>query len=136
MAPPTATEQLIRDYLNRLSVAARGLAPDDRRALLERIRGYIERKADVARRPSTMDVARVLARLGDPAALVEQERRRLVAQGKSVPLTSSAGPSRQRFLSRARGREQSRLRGAGFPWSALRDSGSSAPLPQNGGSGR
>ena len=132
MAPPTATEQLIRDYLNRLSVAARDLAPDDRRALLERIRGYIEQKADKSRRPSTMEVGRVLARLGNPATLVEQERRRLAAQGKAVSQATSA-TGRQRFLARARGRDQGRPRGSGFPWSALRDNGGSVPpAPSNG----
>ena len=78
MSPPT--EQLIRDYLNRLSVAARDrLGPDDRRALVDRTRKLIERRADFAGRPSTLEVGKVLARLGDPAALVEQEWRRLAA---------------------------------------------------------
>jgi hypothetical protein len=78
MSPPT--EQLIRDYLNRLSVAARDrLGPDDRRALVDRTRKLIERKADFAGRPTTLEVGKVLARLGDPVALVEQEWRRLTA---------------------------------------------------------
>jgi hypothetical protein len=78
MGPPT--EQLIRDYLNRLSVAARDrLGPDDRRALVDRTRKLIERKADFVGRPTTMEVGKVLARLGDPAILVEQERQRLAA---------------------------------------------------------
>jgi hypothetical protein len=78
MSPPT--EQLIRDYLNRLSVAARDrLGPDDRRALVDRTRKLIERKADFAGRPTLLEVGKVLARLGDPAVLVEQEWRRLAA---------------------------------------------------------
>ncbi len=78
MSPPT--EQLIRDYLNRLSVAARDrLGPDDRRALVDRTRKLIERRADFAGRPTTMEVGKVLARLGDPAVLVDQEWRRLAA---------------------------------------------------------
>lgn len=78
MGPPT--EQLIRDYLNRLSVAARDrLGPDDRRALVDRTRKLIERKADFAGRPTMLEVGKVLARLGDPAVLVEQELRRLAA---------------------------------------------------------
>jgi hypothetical protein len=132
MAPPTATEQLIRDYLNRLSVAARDLAADDRRALLERTRSLIDQKVNLARRPSTMDVGRVLARLGDPAVLVEQERRRLVAQGKAVPRSTPAAP-RQRFLARTVGREHARPRGPGFPWSAMRDNGGSASFAQPNG---
>jgi hypothetical protein len=84
MSPPT--EQLIRDYLNRLSVAARDrLGPDDRRALLDRTRKLIERKSDFAGRPTTMEVGKVLARLGDPVALVEQEFRRLAAVRGGLP---------------------------------------------------
>jgi hypothetical protein len=136
MAPPTASEQLIRDYLNRLSVAARDLAPDDRRALLERTRSLIDQKADLARRPSTMDVGRVLSRLGDPARLVEQERRRLAARGgspRSATPAASATPARQRFLARALGREHGRLRGPSFGWQVQPDSRTSAPVaPSNG----
>jgi hypothetical protein len=136
MAPPTASEQLIRDYLNRLSVAARDLAPDDRRALLERTRSLIDQKADLARRPSTMDVARVLSRLGDPARLVEQERRRLAAQGgspRSATSAASATPARQRFLARALGREHGRLRGPSFGWQVQSASRGRAPAaPANG----
>jgi hypothetical protein len=75
MSPPT--EQLIRDYLNRLSVAARDrLGPDDRRALVDRTRKLIERKADFAGRPTTLEVGKVLARLGDPVALLHSIRSR------------------------------------------------------------
>jgi len=84
MGPPT--EQLIRDYLNRLSVAARDrLGPEDRRALVDRTRKLIERKADFAGRPTPMEVGKVLNRLGDPAVLVEQECRRLAAVRRDVP---------------------------------------------------
>ncbi len=135
MAPPTGSEQLIRDYLNRLSVAARDLAPDDRRALLERTRSLIEQKADLAKRPSTMDVARVLSRLGDPARLAEQERRRLAAQGRSPRSASSAtsatpaAPTRQqRFLAKALGREHGRLRGPSFGWPVQPNSRGDGPV--------
>jgi hypothetical protein len=137
MGPPT--EQLIRDYLNRLSVAARDrLGPDDRRALVERTRKLIDRKADFAGRPTTLEVGKVLARLGDPAILVEQERQRLAAVrgglGGGVPepagtpqLDESAdswafgeptGPGSGRgFIARVLRRERSRAwRGnAGWP---------------------
>jgi hypothetical protein len=139
MAPPTASEQLIRDYLNRLSVAARDLAPDDRRALLERTRSLIDQKADLARRPSTMDVGRVLSRLGDPARLAEQERRRLAAQGgspRSATPAASATRARQRFLARALSREHGRLRGPSFGWQVQPDSRTGAPVaPSNGVAG-
>jgi hypothetical protein len=78
MSPPT--EQLIRDYLNRLSVAARGqLVSDDRRALVDRTREFIERKTGFAGPPTAVEVARLLSGLGDPAGLVSQERQRLAA---------------------------------------------------------
>jgi hypothetical protein len=89
MGPPT--EQLIRDYLNRLSVAARDrLGPEDRRALVDRTRKLIERKADFAGRPSTLEVGKVLARLGDPVVLVEQEWHRLAAVRRDQPDRSAA----------------------------------------------
>lgn len=137
MGPPT--EQLIRDYLNRLSVAARDrLGPDDRRALVDRTRKLIERRADFAGRPTTLEVGKVLARLGDPAILVEQERQRLAAvRGElagGVPAPAGtpqldesadwldfAGPtetgSSRGFLARILRRERSRAwrRNAGWP---------------------
>ena len=77
---PTA-EQLIRDYLNRLSVAARTrLRSDDRRAFLARTRESIERRSGA---PGTADPARVqeiLAGLGEPATAVELEHARLAAE--------------------------------------------------------
>ena len=92
MSPPT--EQLIRDYLNRLSVAARGqLGPDDRRALVNRTRDFIERKTGLAGPPTAVEVARLLAGLGDPAGLVQQERQRLAAVRGDVP-EPTAGRSR------------------------------------------
>ena len=84
MSPPT--EQLIRDYLNRLSVAARGqLGPDDRRALVTRTRDFIERKTGLAGPPTAMEVARLLAGLGDPSGLVRQERQRLAVVRGELP---------------------------------------------------
>jgi hypothetical protein len=80
MNPPT--EQLIRDYLNRVSVAARGrLSADDRRAFLARTREYIEQNTRALGHTGTADVLRLLADLGDPAALVTRERERLAEQG-------------------------------------------------------
>jgi hypothetical protein len=77
---PTA-EQLIRDYLNRLSVAARTrLRSDDRRAFLARTRESIERRSGA---PGAADPARVqeiLAGLGEPATAVELEHARLAAE--------------------------------------------------------
>lgn len=154
MSPPT--EQLIRDYLNRLSVAARDrLGPDDRRALVDRTRKLIERKADFAGRPTMLEVGKVLARLGDPAALVEQEWRRLAAvrgempggppqpagtpppaaPGDSWELAEPAEPGSNRgFLARVLRREPGRARRSDSGWPAAvatesETSGGSAAAP-------
>jgi hypothetical protein len=110
MSPPT--EQLIRDYLNRLSVAARGqLGPDDRRALVNRTRDLIERKTGLAGPPSAKEVRRLLAGLGDPARLAEQERQRLAAV-RGEPPEPTAGRSR---MARVLRRDASKARSASWP---------------------
>jgi hypothetical protein len=79
MSPPT--EQLIRDYLNRLSVAARGrLSAEDRRALVTRTHDFIDRNASPSGPPTSMEIATFLHRLGDPVALVDQEVARLAEE--------------------------------------------------------
>jgi hypothetical protein len=103
MSPPT--EQLIRDYLNRLSVAARGrLNPEDRQALVMRTRDFIERKVGSSGPADPMQVAALLSRLGDPAALVNQEVARLAAvRGEPVPPTERSEANRPRLLRRRSG---------------------------------
>jgi hypothetical protein len=79
MNPPT--EQLIRDYLNRVSVAAKGrLDADDRRAFLARTREFIEQNTRALGQTDAVDVMKLLAGLGDPAVLVDRERDRLAAR--------------------------------------------------------
>ena len=76
---PTA-EQLIRDYLNRLSVAARTrLRSDDRRAFLARTREVIERRSGSPDTADPGEVQEMLTRLGEPVAAVESEYARLAA---------------------------------------------------------
>jgi hypothetical protein len=76
---PTA-EQLIRDYLNRLSVAARTrLRSEDRRAFLARTRELIERRAGAPATADPGEVQEVLSGLGEPVAAVENEYARLAA---------------------------------------------------------
>jgi hypothetical protein len=107
MSPPT--EQLIRDYLNRLSVAARGqLGPDDRRALTARTRDFIERKTGLGGPPTAVEVARLLSGLGDPAGLVSQEVNRLAAL-RGEP---AAPAGRSGFLARVLQRDG----GVGSSW--------------------
>lgn len=83
------TEQLIRDYLNRVSVAARGrLDADDRRAFLARTREFIEQNTRALGKADAADVNQLLTRLGDPAMLVDRESDRLAARrlaGDPVP---------------------------------------------------
>jgi hypothetical protein len=103
MSPPT--EQLIRDYLNRLSLAARGrLGAEDRRALVSRTHDFIDRTASPSGPPTSMEVAALLSRLGDPAALVDQEVARLAAARGEPAAAEAAGrqekpPGRLRRLS-------------------------------------
>ncbi len=111
MSPPT--EQLIRDYLNRLSVAARGqLGPEDRRALVNRTRDFVERKTGFAGPPTAVEVARLLSGLGDPAGLVQQERQRLAAVRGEVP-EPAEGRTR---LARVLRRDQGKARSASWHW--------------------
>jgi hypothetical protein len=79
MRPPA--EQLIRDYLNRLSVAARNrLLPEDRRAFLVRTNDYIERQSGVRGTADPAEVMRILSGIGEPEAVVERERARIEAR--------------------------------------------------------
>lgn len=85
MNPPT--EQLLRDYLNRLSVAARGkLGFSQRQSLLDRTRARIEAECGGINGASAVQVRRALAELGDPIVLVERE----VGQAGSSTSTADA----------------------------------------------
>jgi hypothetical protein len=106
------TEQLIRDYLNRLSVAARGkLGPGDRRALVDRTREFIERKTGLGNRPTPLEVGRLLSGLGDPADLVSQERQRLATLRGKPPEPASRGR-----LARVLRGEPGKVRGPSWHW--------------------
>lgn len=90
MNPPT--EQLIRDYLNRLSVAAKGrLGFRDRQALLDQTRARIEVDCGGVSNASAVQVRKALADLGDPIAIVEAEHARIAA-GKEVAV-GGRGPA-------------------------------------------
>lgn len=109
MSPPT--EQLIRDYLNRLSVAARSrLGAEDRRALVDRTREFIERNVGDIGRADPRQAAALLSRLGDPAAIVEKESGRLLALRGETGQPAS-GPTRRSDRTRSSGRA-ARLRRA------------------------
>jgi hypothetical protein len=111
MSPPA--EQLIRAYLSRLSNAARGqLGPDDRRALVDRTREFIERKTGPGGPPTALEVGRLLSGLGDPAWIVSQERQRLAAlRGEE-----SLEPVSRGRLARVLFGEPGKVRGASWHW--------------------
>ena len=102
MNPPT--EQLIRDYLNRLSVAARGkLGFSERQSLLDRTRARIEAECDGINGASAIQVRRALAGLGDPIAIVEREHARIGA-GEVGSVTGSAAIAGTRSEAETNGR--------------------------------
>jgi hypothetical protein len=69
-----SSDPLVRDYLNRLSAAARGkLEFRDRQALLDRMRMRIDIECGGPGTASKAQIWKVLARLGDPGALVQIE---------------------------------------------------------------
>src|SRR5450755_3014716 len=93
MNPPT--EQLIRDYLNRVSVAALGrLGADDRRAFLARTREFIEQNTRSLGKSDSVDVPKLLAGLGDPAVLVDRECDRLATRRVEPAAAGPASGSR------------------------------------------
>lgn len=76
MNPPT--EQLIRDYLNRLSLASRGkLGATERQSLLDRTRARIEAECGGTSQANAAVVRKALAGLGDPIAIVELEHSKI-----------------------------------------------------------
>src|SRR5258708_40209464 len=84
MNPPT--EQIVRDYLNRLAVAARDkLGFSERRALLDRTRARIEAECGGINGASAGQGRKALADLGDPVVLGELEA------GKAGGRTRTAG---------------------------------------------
>ena len=79
-------DQIVLDYLRRVADAAHGvLRSDERLEFLARVRRRIDevRVRQHAHKPA--QVQRIIARLGSPAALVEQERLRLAAERPEDP---------------------------------------------------
>ncbi len=80
-------QQLVHDYLSRLSAAARGrMTGSERRALVSRTLDLIERSTGPVGSASGLEVGKLLSALGDPVAIAEQEHARLAAaRGEAVP---------------------------------------------------
>src|SRR3954470_2132196 len=65
-------DQLVLEFVSRVADAAHGrLRPEQRLAFLPRVRGPIE--PEPAGRENPKQVARVIARFGTPAQLIERE---------------------------------------------------------------
>jgi hypothetical protein len=92
-------EQLIRDYLNRVALAARdGLDPARRSALLARTRHEIERRCGPPGTVSADEVRRVLAALGTPEQVAGRERARAAgAVPRNGDQPAAARPGRRRW---------------------------------------
>jgi hypothetical protein len=94
MNPPT--EQLIRDFLNRLSLAARGhLGLSERKSLLDQTRTRIEADCGDLHTATSVQVRKVLANLGDPIAIVERARSvdKSESRGESVTAVDATEPA-------------------------------------------
>ncbi|WP_345148116.1 hypothetical protein [Nonomuraea rubra] len=82
-------DQLVLNYVSKAADAAHGvLRADQRLDFAKRLRARIEVERHGSQ--SAREVAKVLARFGDPAALVEREARRLAEQG--VPTKRDLAP--------------------------------------------
>src|ERR1700719_3666599 len=77
-APPPSAQQMIREYLGRVSVAATKVLPKgDRLLFVGRTRAGIEAKVGPLASADADAVANALTSLGDPDELANRERERL-----------------------------------------------------------
>jgi hypothetical protein len=87
-------EQLMLEYLSRVADAAHGvLRSDERLAFVTRLRASIERQRQATGAYELGQVRRLLAKFGEPSALVARERRRLDAEraaGSVAPAVNRA----------------------------------------------
>ena len=77
-APPPSAQQMIREYLGRVSVAATKVLPKgDRLLFVGRTRAAIEAKVGPLASADTDAVLDALNAMGDPEELAQRERERL-----------------------------------------------------------
>lgn len=86
-------DQLILNYVSKAADAAHGvLRPDQRLDFTRRLRARIEEERGGSQ--SAKEVTKLLARFGDPVALVEREARRLAQESAPAdPVPSNSVPS-------------------------------------------
>lgn len=107
-------DQLVLNYVSKAADAAHGvLRADQRLDFARRLRAKIE--AERRGSQNARQVAKVLARFGDPVALVEREARRL-----AEPASPAAPPSTLRFPAVVDDREPAAHRSYELPFGRLR----------------
>lgn len=92
---PQAVEQIVTDYLERLSVRLKGMPANDRQEMLNEIRSHIyESYMEESTSDEIERILKVLRRLGDPADVISSRMPQAVARlgrGKKAPLYIIAG---------------------------------------------
>src|SRR5260221_9653839 len=94
MDPASGT--VSRDFPNRLALGAKArLEPRDRQALLDDTRARIDNETGSLSKPTAAQARRILAALGDPTAVAENERARIAALRDPASGSRANGSIRQ-----------------------------------------
>lgn len=121
-------DQMILNYVSKAADAAHGvLSPEQRVDFARRLRARIEEERRAG--DSAEDVARLLARFGDPVLLVEREARRLA---QAAPVPAGAGASEEEATAahpRIRDDVPEDRRELGMPFAGLRRAAMSVANP-------
>lgn len=134
-------DQLILNYVSRAADAAHGVLRQDQRLdFVKRLRSRIEQERHGLE--SAKDVAKVLARFGDPVALVEREATRLRAPEEPAPQaprvrdvadTTRVLPPGVATGMREAQQRLSRRPGRGMPLAGLRNAAMASANPMSTG---
>src|SRR5690606_10959301 len=121
-------DQMLLNYVSKAADAAHGvLSPEQRVDFARRLRARIEEERRAG--DGAGDVARLLARFGDPVLLVEREARRL-AQAAPVPAgTGASGEEATAAHPRIRDDVPEDRRELGMPFAGLRRAAMSVANP-------
>src|SRR5260221_2492673 len=91
-----ARDEVVRAYPNRLCLAAKArLEHRDRQALLDGTRARIDNETGSLSKPTAAQARRILAALGDPTAVAENERARIAALRDPASGSRANGSIRQ-----------------------------------------